>query len=44
MKLPKRLRKKKIKKPKPRVPVAPPSKRHRTKKDYKRVKKVNHDD
>jgi hypothetical protein len=38
------LRKKKLKKFKPRIPVAPPSRRHKTKKDYKRVKKVSYDD
>lgn len=44
MRLPKRLRKKKLKKVKPRIPVAPPGKRHRSKRDYKRVKRVNYDD
>ena len=37
-------KKKKSKKPKLRIPVAPPSKRHRSKKDYKRIKKIRHDD
>jgi hypothetical protein len=45
MRMPKREREKKrrLKKPKLRIPVAPPSKRHRSKKDYKRIKKVDHD-
>ena len=43
MRLPKRMRKKKLNKPKPRIPVAPPGRRHKTKKDYKRVKRVDHD-
>lgn len=37
-------KKKKFKKPKMRIPVAPPSKRHKTKKDYKRVKKVKYEE
>jgi len=36
--------KKKLKKVKRRIPIPPPGKRHRTKKDYKRVKRVKHDD
>ena len=43
MRLPKRLRDRKLKKPKPRIPVAPPGRRHKTKRDYKRVKKVDYD-
>jgi hypothetical protein len=43
MRLPKRLRKK-TKKPKPRIPVAPARKRHKSKRDYKRVKKVTDED
>lgn len=35
-----RKRLKKLKKPKLRVPIAPPGKRHKTKKDYKRRKRV----
>lgn len=31
----------KVKRPKQRIPVAPPGRRHKTKKDYKRVKKVD---
>lgn len=37
-------KKKKLKKPKLRIPVAPPGKRHKTKKDYKRLKRVNYRD
>jgi hypothetical protein len=43
MNLPKRLRRKK-KKFKVRIAIAPPAKRHKTKKDYKRVKRVKSDD
>jgi hypothetical protein len=32
--------KKKPKKPKPRIPVAPPRQRHKSIKDYRRVKKA----
>jgi hypothetical protein len=33
----------KVKRPKRRVPIAPPSKRHKSKRDYRRVKKVSYD-
>jgi hypothetical protein len=33
------MKKKKLKKVKPRIPVAPPGSRHKSKKDYKRNKK-----
>ena len=36
-------RKPKTKKPKLRVPVPPPNKRHKTVKDYERNKKVKHE-
>ena len=39
----KRLRKLKKTKIKPRIPVAPPGSRHKSKKDYKRVKRVDLD-
>lgn len=35
---------KKLKKPKLRIPIPPPGKRHKTKKDYKRQKKVTKDE
>ena len=43
MRLPKRERDKlkRLKKVKPRIPVAPPSRRHKSKRDYKRVKKID---
>ena len=46
MRLPKRERekKKRLKKVKRRIPIAPPGKRHKSKRDYKRVKKVSHVD
>jgi len=46
MRLPKREREKqkRLKKIKPRVPVAPPGKRHKSKRDYKRTKRVDVDD
>jgi hypothetical protein len=40
----KKLKKLKKKKIKVRIPIAPPGRRHKTKKDYKRIKKVNHND
>jgi hypothetical protein len=37
-------KKKKLKKVKRRIPVAPPGRRHKTKKDYKRVKRIDYRD
>ena len=39
----KALKRKKSGKPDFRIPIAPPSKRHKSKRDYKRDKKVNYD-
>ncbi len=33
-------KKKKLKKPKLRIPIPPPGRRHKTKKDYKRLKRI----
>ena len=49
MRLPKRerVKQKKLRKNKKklkfRIPIAPPSRRHKTKKDYKRINKVDYD-
>jgi len=40
----KKLKKLKKTKIKPRIPIPPPGRRHKTKKDYRRVNKVDHRD
>lgn len=41
---PKKKKNRRKQKPKPRIPIAPPSRRHRSKKDYKRKKKWTEDE
>jgi hypothetical protein len=40
----KALKRKKSGRPDFRIPIAPPSRRHKSKKDYKRDKRINYDD